>query len=79
MTEVLRHVATVGRELLGDDRDHRSIALFDRDGVGDRERRARTAGAEPDDREVDRLRELADVAAVGGTGVADLAVGLDRA
>ena len=78
MAEVLGHVVTVRGELLGDDRDHRAVVLLDRHRIGDRERRARAAGAETDDGEVDRGRELGDVAAVGRAGVAHLARGLDR-
>ena len=77
VAEVLGHVVPVGGELLGDHRDHRSVVLLDRDRVGDGERRARPAGAESDDGEVDRGREVGDVAAVGRAGVADLRVGLD--
>ena len=76
--EVRRDVVAVHLELLGDDRDDRLLVLLDHDGVLDRERRARSAGAEADDRAVDAVGELVDVLAVVGTGVADHAAGLDQ-
>ena len=48
------------------------------DRVLDRERRARTARAEPDDRGVDLAGELVDLLAVARRGLADLRAGLDR-
>ena len=70
MTEMVRHVGAVRRELVGHHRDHRPLPLLQRDCVGDRERRAGPAGAEAHDAEVDGVGELSDVAAVRGTGLA---------
>ena len=56
----------------------RLLVLLDRDRVLDRERRARSARAEPDDRAVDAAGELVDVLAVVGAGLADLRAGLDQ-
>ena len=51
---------------------------LDDDRVLDRERRARSARAEADDRAVDPVRELVDVLAVVGAGLTDHAAGLDE-
>ena len=71
-------VVRVHRELLAHDRDDGLLVLLDRDRVLDRERRARSAGAESDDRGVDLTRELVDLLAVARRGLADLRAGLDR-
>ena len=71
-------LCAVHHELLAHDRDHGLLVLLDRDRVLDRERRARPARAEADDRAVDDAGELVDVLAVVGAGLADLRAGLDR-
>ena len=78
VTDVAGDVVRVHRELLAHDRDDRLLVFLDRDRVLDRERRARSARAESDDRGVDLTRELVDLLAVARRRVADLRAGLDR-
>ena len=78
MTDVPSDVVRVHGELLAHDRDDRLLVLLDGHRVLDRERRARTAGAEADDRGIDLARELFDLLAITRRGLTDLRAGLDR-
>jgi hypothetical protein len=62
-------------ELLAHDRNDGLLVLFDRDGILDRERRARTAGTEADDGRIDVLGELVDLLAVTRRRLTDLRAG----